>query len=241
MNRYEIESPSWQTLLGHVLKDYMIGKGFDVGTESLFLPKTEKSLVADTGKESVAEGYEAAHNNGSVSTRVEQRKVSPREKIESIILTRRREQRDFFPADGLDCLSRHNLLLFHQLPLEPSYLHLMTDYFWDYVQMQGGRVKSHAPSFMIVAPFASPSFDGMPGLTQIMPGVYQYNEVLNQFMVVVIERLMDIPENLVWRLFSFDPEKVGQALGAYRPNRPAGKLSLPTLAEKYEEMGILNR
>ena len=235
MNRYEIETPIWQALLGRVLADYMVGKGFDLAPEALYIPENESGSVHQL----LNGGDTSPGTQSSTTTKVAQPAVHIREEMEAVILTRRRDQPDFFPADGLDYLSRHNLLLFNPQPLEPAYLHQMTDCFWSYARFPEGKVRPSRPAFMIISPFATQKLGEMSNLKPIMPGVYEYNDLLSHFMVLIIDQLLDIPENLLWFLFSFNEEKVTRALNQYVPNRPEGKLNLPTLAELYTKIGLL--
>ena len=148
------------------------------------------------------------------------------------------------PPDGLDDLSRHNLLTYKSLreSLDAWAMDEFLGHFVNYRKQcspSRGPLASLSDFRMIAVTTRYPSgLSREATLTKEQEGVYNVRWGGRRVRVVVLGEVPDAPHNALWNLFSWDPERVFRGRVNYRWKNPDTSTVVTHLYANYQAEGV---
>lgn len=208
---------TWQDLFGKVLKDHLDPQGFRVFSNRPQRAEATASVEQEDFRNFTWFEGQMQQRHREILVRRNQSKMPT--DIHAILIERGNVPQHPRLPDGLDFLRNNNIMVFEGDVLEMGHLHRLAAFAHDYANFRG-IANAHQDLGLLAA---SPRFDSEVRQQlrprELLPGVYEYTvERAPKLFIVSTREVMDIPENLLWKLFSFDPPKVRDALDNYKVN-----------------------
>jgi hypothetical protein len=148
-----------------------------------------------------------------------------------------------FP-DGLENMAAHNLMTYksHQESLDDWAIDELIGHYVNYRKQSSPSLKKLLPAedfrlYAVSTRYPEKLF-GQVTPVQIGEGVYEARWAVRPVRIIVLSRIPKAERNVLWLLFSTDPEKVGYGAEHYRQSGEMSTL-INDLFKKYHTEGIV--
>ncbi len=210
---------TWQDLYAQLLGDLLEPEGFQVFANQTYEPRTNK-LREPTAEEARQTSLRLQRVRQESQGVPREQSLVPRQ-LRVVFIERGEARFDACLPDGLDLLQAYNLSIFSHQVLDVADFNLFASYAQDYATCRGISNLRDELGLFAVAPRVTDEVRKLLKLVELMPGLLECGlEQAPCWRILLTREVVDIRENLLWRLLSFDPPKVREALRQYRGRSP---------------------
>lgn len=222
MSRYDEHSVSfetWQDLYARLLRDLLEPEGFQVFANQTYEPRTNK-LREPTPEEARLTHLRLERVRQESQGVAREQCLVPRQ-LRVVFIERDEVNLDARLPDGLDLLHHYNLSIFSHQVLDVADFNLFASYAQDYATCRGISNLRDDLGLFAVAPRVTNEVRKLLAPVELMPGLLECGlEQAPRWRILLTREVVDIRENLLWRLLSFDPPKVREALRQFMGRAP---------------------
>jgi hypothetical protein len=225
MSRFDEHSGSletWQDIYARLLRDLLEPEGFQVFSNQTYEPRTNK-LREPTFEEARLTHLRLQRARQESQGVVREQSLVPRQ-LRVVFIERDEVNLDARLPDGLDLLLNFNLSIFSHQVLDVADFNLFASYAQDYATCRGISNLRDELGLFAVAPRVTDEVRRLLVPVELMPGLLECGlEQAPRWRILLTREMTEIRENLLWRLLSFDPPKVREALRQFMVQAPQNR------------------